>query len=684
MIEIQENNTQIRIFYGGRLIIDHAPDRPFLLLGRGEGDFREQHANFSIRDKGLSKVSCAELKVDKAGPTEVVLSGAEGLRVRFMEEGEHLLIRVDPGKLPPGPAGEKFAQPPRGSAVPTTPNRLWLHLAAGRGEHVFGCGEQFSRTDLRGSRLPLWVEEQGVGRGKGLITPLANAHSGAGGHWYSTYFPQTSFVSSAGWYCSAGASAYAEFDFRPMDSFVLHFWEFPEIRIGVKEDFKSAAAAHNRFLGIQPPLPEWVYNGIWLGVQGGSREIENKLRDAQAAGIRVGALWAQDWEGKRITSFGKQLMWNWKYAPDQYPDLPRQIRKLQEKGVRFLGYINPFLAIEGDLYREAKAKGFLVKDPAGNDYMIVVTTFPAALIDLSNPQAYEWIKAVIKEHLIGIGLAGWMCDYGEYLPVDAVLFSGESAESYHNRYPVEWARANREAVEEAGVLGDIVFFNRSGYNGVSRYALSYWGGDQLVDWSMGDGLATAITAGITIGFSGVGFFHSDLGGFTSLAWIKRTKELFLRWAEYAPFNQIMRSHEGNRPDGCWQFNTDGETLEHLSRMTRLYTALKPYHMHLAELYQQTGLPPIRHTALEYPEERVLYGQKYEYLYGPDMLIAPVYRKGRVKRRLYLPKDRWVHLWSGKEMTPGYVTVEAPVGSPPVFYRKSSDFVPLFEKIRAEI
>jgi alpha-glucosidase len=667
MIELKQMGSDLQIFYKGKLIIQHSRTEPCIEIGTGIGRFSDSHANFTIKDTITSRIGITDFEVLTQREDKLALRSSQGLTVNFSDTGSELLLQLsfDEESL----RGEKKDY-----------NRFWLRLAAEANEHIYGGGEQFSRTDLRGCKLPLWVEEQGVGRGRGIITHIANVHSNAGGHWYSTYFPQTSFVSSGGWYLLTDTSRYAVFDFKAKRFHQLHFWEFPEIRIGVEDDFPAATASLNRRLGLQPPLPKWVYDGIWLGVQGGSETIQSKLSHAEEAGVQVGALWVQDWEGKRITPFGKQLMWNWKFSATEYADLPDQIKSLKKRGIRFLGYINPFLAIEGDLYKEASEKGYVVKDSNGNEYMIEVTTFPAALIDLTNPQAREWIKGVIKEQMIGIGLSGWMCDYGEYLPTDAQLFSGEKAEEYHNRYPVEWARVNREAVEEAGMLGELVFFNRSGYNGVSRYALSYWAGDQLVDWSTGDGLATAITAGITIGFSGVGFFHSDLGGFTSVAWIKRSKELFLRWAEYAPFNQIMRSHEGNRPDGCWQFYSDRETLEHLAKMTKVYTALKPYHIHLAELYQSSGLPPIRHPALAYPEDEELHKLKYEYLYGPDLLVAPVFKKGRKMWKVYLPDDRWIHLWSGREFETGYHSIDAPIGAPPVFYRKNSDFASLFREI----
>ena len=664
-ISRKKNQNEFNIFYKNKLILEHSMRSSFLILGMGSAKYKNSHANFTIKDKESNKKAIKEWAIINASEKEIQLNCSEmdiTVELNVVENELYIDFRTK-----------------------SNYNRIWLKLSTEHKEHLYGCGEQYSRLDLKGSKVPLWVEEQGVGRGKGLITTFANIHSSAGGHWYSTYYPTTSFVSSNGWYCYAeGSGAYAEFDFTSDRQYSLHFWELPTIRIGVEDNFAAATAALNRIHGIQPPLPEWTYDGMWLGVQGGGEEIEKKLEDARSAGVKVGGLWTQDWEGKRVTSFGKQLMWNWKYAQDQYPQLPEQIKSLNERGVRFLGYINPFLAIEEDLYKEASDKGYLIKNSEGEDYLIEVTTFPAALLDLTNPDAFEWIKGIIKEHMLGIGLDGWMCDYGEYLPTDAVLYSGESAERFHNRYPVEWARANREAVEEAGALGEVVFFNRSGYNQASRYALSYWGGDQLVNFSLGDGLSTAITAGISAGFSGVGFYHSDLGGFTSLGWIKRNKETFMRWAEFAPFNQIMRSHESNRPDDCWQFNSDSETLSHLARMTTLFTMLKPYHLQVAREYAEKALPANRHLALMYPDDDKLHQAKYEYLYGRDLLVAPVYKKGKRRRRVYLPEDVWVHLWSGREYGGGEATVEAPIGRPPVFYRKGAQFTELFEKISHEL
>ncbi len=273
-----------------------------------------------------------------------------------------------------------------------------------------------------------------------------------------------------------------------------------------------------------------------------------------------------------------------------------------------------------------------------------------------------------------------MADFGEYLETDVKLYSGESAELYHNKYPAEWARVNYEALEEAGKLGEIVFFMRAGYTGTSKYSTLVWAGDQLVNWSMHDGLASVIPAGISLGFCGVGYFHSDIGGYTTIGWIKRKKELFMRWAELGAFTAVMRTHEGNRPDVNWQFDGDRETLQHLAKMTKVHTALKPYFEYCKDEYHTDGLPLIRHPYIHYPDDDKLHSLQYQFLLGRDVLVAPVY-KPRKKWKVYLPQDEWVHLWSGKEYSGGWVTVDAPLGQPPVFYRKASQFKTIFKAIQ---
>jgi len=376
----------------------------------------------------------------------------------------------------------------------------------------------------------------------------------------------------------------------------------------------------------------------------------------------------------------KRLFWNWKYNEEMYPNLPETIKELNGRGIKYLGYINTFLATDGELFKEASEKGYLVKNAQGEDYLDI-TEMDAGVIDLSNPGTIEWIKNVIKEHMIGIGLSGWMCDFGEYLPTDAALYSGESAEEFHNKYPAVWAKVNREAVEEAGKANEITFFTRAGYTGTSKYSFMMWAGDQTVNWSLDDGLASVIPAALSLGMSGFGISHSDTGGYTSLFGVVRTKELFMRWAELSAFTPVMRTHEGNRPDECWQFDSDEETLLHFAKMSRIYTHLKPYIKDAVKENAEKGIPCMRMPYIHYENDKELLKLKYQYLFGRDLMVAPVYEEGQTSKEVYLPDDQWVHVWTGQEYGQGTHEVDAPIGQIPVFYRRGSQYEELFKEIK---
>jgi alpha-glucosidase len=183
---------------------------------------------------------------------------------------------------------------------------------------------------------------------------------------------------------------------------------------------------------------------------------------------------------------------------------------------------------------------------------------------------------------------------------------------------------------------------------------------------------------------GVGMWHFDVGGFLSLAWIRRDREVLARSAEFAAFTQFFRSHEGINPRANVQFDTDAESLAHFSRMTRVYAALAPYHRALGEEYRSTGLPPLRLPALHYPDSAEALAAEGQYLYGRDLMVAPVLRRGVRSRRVRLPEDEWVQLWTGEARRGGSFRAAAPLGEPPVWYRRSSPFAELFSSIAGSV
>ena len=187
-------------------------------------------------------------------------------------------------------------------------NRIWLRLAAQPEDHIYGCGEQFSYFDLRGKPFPLWTSEQGVGRNKQTyVTWQADCKENAGGDYYWTFFPQPTFVSTQKYYCHVDNSCYMNFDFSAPEYHELALWEDKAtLRFECADTYISLLEKLTALLGRQPELPDWIYDGVTLGIQGGTEVCQKKLDTMRNAGVKVNGIWAQDWSGIRMTSFGKR------------------------------------------------------------------------------------------------------------------------------------------------------------------------------------------------------------------------------------------------------------------------------------------------------------------------------------------------------------------------------------------
>ena len=644
----------------GLLLIEHTAERPALFLGRGTETITMFRGNFDIRDRVHERVALRPIAYAD-GVLRLAHPDVEGeYRLRFEEREGRLHV-----------SGE--CDDPRW-------NRLWLRLTAEEREHVVGGGEQFSALDLRGKLWPIWTREQGVGRNKLTeVTRLADLSDGGGGDYHTTFFPQPTLLSSRLYFAHLENYEYAELDLREKDFHELLLWSAsPRLVFAAGESFPALLEKLTALLGRQPALPDWAMQGLWLGVQGGTARataLEQRCRDA---GLHVSAVWIQDWEGKRVTSFGKRLQWDWRWNREMYPGLDEVIRN---DDAAWMGYINPYLVEGGVLFNEAKERGFFVKNAAGGDYLFDFGEFNCGVVDLTDPEAFAWYKGVIKQNLIGLGFKGWMADFGEYLPADAVCKGGSGLVT-HNQWPMLWAKCNREAVEEAGKLGDCVFFMRAGAAGSQKYSTLLWAGDQCVDWSEDDGLPSVITAALSAGLSGFGLHTCDIGGYTTLFHLHRDEELLRRWLEFACFTPVMRTHEGNRPDSNVQLYDSAETLAFAARLTAVHDRLLPYFRRCIAENTERGLPVMRPLFFAAPEHALAWSHlAHSYLLGGDLLVAPVVEPAADSRWVFLPAGDWVHLWSGRPYAPGEHEVPAPLGEPPVFYRASSAFADLFASLR---
>ncbi len=665
MINFTNTETMLSVKFNERSFFAFSKEKPFMWIGCGTAEYPMSRGSFKFKEKTQMKTP---LFIDTASG-ELLLKTKDGkavlrLELEALDNRLHAHFEVLDG---------------------APYNRMWLRLSALNEECVYGCGETFTAFNLRGESVKIWVaEHQNAKRfvKKVISDKLAgvNAKRALDFSQYATYYAQPTFMSSRKYFVHIDTTDYAEFDFTARFCHTLFVKDLADVYIGFADSFEELSTNLSDLLGRQPRLPEWAYDGAILGIQGGTEIVDKKLKKAKEYKMKVAGVWCQDWEGARITQFGKQLVWNWEWDKKLYPNLDTKILGYKKDGIRFLGYCNPFLAIEKGLYKYASEKGYCVKNKDGEDYLVKITTFPAAMVDLTNPDAYNWIKSVIKDNMIAFGLGGWMADFGEYLPTDCVLYSGDSAEKIHNTWPAIWAKINREALEETGKIGDIFFFTRAGNTETIKYSTLMWNGDQHVDWSYDDGLPSVIPATLSLAVSGFGLTHSDVGGYTTFMYVKRTPELLMRWAEMNAFSPLFRSHEGNRPDDNVHFDSSEEILKHYAKMSRIHAGLKDYLMAADKLNSTEGIPVIRPLFYYYHSEKD-FREQYEYLLGRDILVAPVIEQGQPLKKVYLPEDEWVHLWTGEVYNGGEHSISAGIGYPPVFCRKGSKFLKKFLKLK---
>ncbi|HRY55670.1 MAG TPA: glycoside hydrolase family 31 protein [Spirochaetia bacterium] len=672
MISLESSPEAFSIAVDGRRILSHSRRLPCVELGRSEGLPKAPRGRGGPRRRRAAALRLKAFKVVESAPDYVAIDFAGKLRMAFRLKEGRLRISF--------------------SRCDAETNLFRLRLAAWPGERLYGCGERgrprSSGLDLKGELVPLWVRDSGeLGEDSGWLRSRARAER----------FPVPAFLSSLGYWCAVDTSAYVRFDFRRKSATLIEAWALPrEIVLGFAPDAPSLLSDMSSVLGRQAEPPSWCFDGACVGLEGGQAEVERQVELLLEAGVKLSSIWLKDWCGRRAPATG--LPPDWRRDESLYPGLPELAARWRGRGLRLIGSVGPVLPAGGKLYAEASAAGACVKDERGRDRLLGAGASSAALVDLSGEAGSAWMKGLISRELLGSGMAGWEADYGEQLPLDAVLASGEEAARAHNRWPVLWARVNREAIEEAGRSGEAFFFLRSGWLGSTRQARGFCSGERSLGFSRLDGLSSLVPAALSLGLSGIGFWQAEAGGCLEAGKGRRgaalrgrlEAERLWRWMELSAFSPFFRLGVALGPGEGW--GPDAESLSLLARMSEVFAALKPYHIAAVAEYEAEGLPPMRHPWLHYGSDPAVQTIAYQYLYGRDLMVAPALgpeassARARAKRltELYLPEDDWVHLWTSRSFRGGPVTVESPPGCPAVFYRAASGFAPLFDTLRRTV
>jgi len=322
----------------------------------------------------------------------------------------------------------------------------------------------------------------------------------------------------------------------------------------------------------------------------------------------------------------------------------------------------PVLHDESPLFAEAESRGYLLDagyeraSPTGANYRQ-----GQRYVDFSNPAVRAWWWSAHRE-LVRLGVAGWWLDGGEGPPAESTLHGGSGA-LLHNIYD----RFRHEAFAE-GEARDrpdqrVFLLCRSGAAGMQRFGASCWSGDINNDFAT---LEAQIPLGLNTGVSGVPYWGTDVGGFFHP--IPETGELYARWFQLGAFSPIFRSHGWVwREHVPWAHGSEVEAI--CRRYAELRYRLLPYTYTLAWQAHTLGLPLMRPLVMSYPDDPRVWSLGHQFLWGDDLLVAPVTRAGATAWPVYLPAGAWYDFWTGaRHEGPGGFTVAAPLDRLPLFVR----------------
>jgi alpha-glucosidase len=351
---------------------------------------------------------------------------------------------------------------------------------------------------------------------------------------------------------------------------------------------------------------------------------------------------------------------------DRFPDPPRLVQDLRHNGFRIVTIVDPHpkKQVGYPPYDTGLAGDHFVKNPDGTVYEAPVwpsqapkNPGPSVFPDFSKPAAREWWGGLYKS-LTDIGIGGIWNDMNEpavfsyptgTMPLD-VRHNGEGQATdhreIHNVYGLLMTQSTHEGLRRLRPDERPFVLTRASYAGAQRWS-ALWPGDNISTW---EHLRATIPMLTGMGLSGVSFVGSDIGGFAGAP----SAELYTRWLQIGVFYPFMRTHTaiGTPDQEPWSYGTTHEAFNRAA--IELRYQLLPHIYNVMAESTRTGLPAMRPLMLEYPDDPQTWGLDDAFMFGGDLLIAPVLHEAIRTREVYLPKGEWYDFWTGTRLTGGAV------------------------------
>ena len=335
---------------------------------------------------------------------------------------------------------------------------------------------------------------------------------------------------------------------------------------------------------------------------------------------------------------------DYKFSENRFQNPQQMLKDLKSQGFHVCLWQLPYFTPKNRYFPELIKKDMYVKNGNGE------LPYEDVVLDFSNPETVKWYQDKLAG-LLNIGVSAIKVDFGEAAPLNGIYASGKSGWYEHNLYPVRYDMAVSEITKK--LHNENIMWARAAWAGSQRYPL-HWGGDAA---TTNTGMLGTLRAGLSFCLSGFSFWSHDMGGF-----VKSTPEdLYCRWLPFGFLTSHTRAH-GAPPTEPWLY--DSKRVQDVFRKSaEMKYRLMPYVYAQAKECTEKGLPMLRALFVEFPDDPGAWKVDDEYLFGSQILVAPLLESGITGRTVYLPEGKWIDYQTEKVYEGGWHRIEA--GSLPI-------------------
>ncbi len=437
--------------------------------------------------------------------------------------------------------------------------------------------------------------------------------------------------------------------------------------------------AYASVTGTVPMMPDYAM-GFWqckLRYQT-QEELLEVAREYKKRGLPISVI--------VIDYFHWPLQGDWRFDEKYWPDPDAMIKELKEMGIELMVSIWPTVDYRSENFQEMKEKGYLIRTERG---FRIVMDFQGNTIhyDATNPDARKYVWQKAKKNYYDKGVKTFWLDEAEpeYSVYDFENYRYHMGPNVQigNLYPKLYAKTFYDGMTAEG-QENVINLLRCAWAGSQKYGALVWSGDIHSSFAS---LRNQFAAGLNMGLAGITWWTTDIGGFHGGDPTNPDfRELLVRWFEYGTFCPVMRLHGERVPlkdpigtyggglcvsgadNEVWSFGE--EAYEILKYYLELRERMKPYITELMEAAHMKGSPVMRPLFYDIPEDSKCWDVNDEYMFGPDVLVAPVMHAKMTSRKVYLPEgSRWTNYWTGETLEGGQETeVATPLSQIPLFTR----------------